>query len=55
MPMDTAHYVLSAHVAQYVGKGRQQAARICIIKVSDHRYALTPTLQRVRGMCSVEL
>ena len=29
--MDTTHYVLSAHVhnlAQYVGKGRQQAAGI---------------------------
>ena len=27
MPMDTTHYVLSAHahnLAQYVGKGRQQ-------------------------------
>ena len=38
-PMDTTHYVLSAHahnLAQYVGKGRQQAARI--IELSDHRY-----------------
>ena len=36
--MDTAYYVLSAHahnLAQYVGKGRQQAARICIIELSD--------------------
>ena len=51
MPMDTAHYVLSAHahnLAQYVGKGRQQASRdrICIIELSDHRYALISTLQR---------
>ena len=55
-PMYTTHYVLSAHahnLAQYVGKGRQQAARI--IELSDHRYALTLTLQCVRGMCSVEL
>ena len=40
--MDTAHYVLSAHahnLAPYVGKGRQQAARI--IELSDHWYALT--------------
>ena len=58
MPMDTAHYVLSAHahnLVQYVGKGRQLAARICIIKLSDHRYALTSTLQLARGMCSIEL
>ena len=37
-PMDTAHYVLSAHahnLAQYVGKGRQQAARI--IELSEQR------------------
>ena len=54
--MDTAHYVLSAHahnLAQYVGKDRQQAARI--IDLSDHRYALTSTLQHARGMCSIEL
>ena len=37
--MDTAHYVLSANLAPYVGKGRQQAARI--IELSDHWYALT--------------
>ena len=55
-PMYTTHYVLSAHahnLAQHVGKGRQQAARI--IELSDHRYALTSTLQRARGMCSIEL
>ena len=49
MPMDTAHYVLSApahNLAQYVGKGHQQAARICIIELCDHRYTLTSTLQR---------
>ena len=48
--MDTTHYVLSAHahnLAPYVGKGRQQAARI--IELSDHRYTLTSTLQRARG------
>ena len=42
--MYTTHYVLSAHahnLAQYVGKGRQQAARI--IELSDH---MTSTLQR---------
>ena len=56
--MYTTHYVLSAHahkynLAQYVGKGRQQAARI--IELYDHRYALTSMLQRARGMCSIEL
>ena len=48
--MDTAHYVLSAHahnLAQYVGKGRQQAARI--IKLSDHGYALISTMQARAG------
>ena len=35
-------YVLN--LAQYVGKGRQQAARI--IELSDHRYALISMLQR---------
>ena len=42
MPMDTAHYVLSAHahnLAPYVGRGRLQAVRI--IELSDHWYALT--------------
>ena len=37
--MDTAHSVLSAHahnLTQYVGKGRQQAARIIDLWGSDH-------------------
>ena len=38
MPMDTAHYVLSAHahnLAPYVGKGRQQALTIHDMLCSD--------------------
>ena len=61
-PMDTAHHVLSAHahnlnLAQYVGKGRRQGARIIELTSApiDHRYTLTSTLQRARGMCSTEL
>ena len=51
--MDTAYYVLSAHahnLAQYVGKGRQQPARdrICVIELSDHRYALILILHAAR-------
>ena len=58
--MDTAHHVLSAHaynLAQYVGKGRRQGARVIELSIAlvDHRYALTSTLQRARGMCSIEL
>ena len=56
LAMDTTHYVLSAHahnLAHDIGKGRQLAA--CIIELFDHRYAPTSTLQRVRGMCSIEL
>ena len=45
--MDTTHYVLSAHahnLAQYVGKGHQQAAG-----------ALRHRRCSARGMCSIEL
>ena len=48
--MDTAHYVLSAHthnLGPYVGKGRQQAARI--IELSDHWYALTSDAAALAG------
>ena len=51
-PMHTTHYVLSAHahnLAQYVGKGRQQAA---FIELPDHNIS---TLQRARGACGVKI
>ena len=45
--MYTTHNVLSAHahnLAQYVGKGRQQAARI--LTIDRYAQSLTSTLQR---------
>ena len=51
--MYTTHNVLSAHahnLAQYVGKGRQQAARILTID----RYAQSPDIDAAaRGVCAL--